>query len=59
MSCDACPRSRPTVRPACGCCPDTVVVADDELAIPRLHLDELIFTEHELQQLVQRHDVQH
>ena len=28
MSCDACPRSRPTLRPVCSCCPDTVVVAD-------------------------------
>ena len=51
--------SRPTVRTACGCCPDTVVV-DSSLAAqltfrlqPRLHLDELIFIEKELQQLVQ------
>jgi len=28
MLCDACPCSRSTVRSDCGCCPDTVVVAD-------------------------------
>jgi len=34
MSCDACPCSRRTVRPACGCCPDTVVVADGAACLP-------------------------
>jgi len=57
MSCDACHRSRPTVRSDCGCCPHTVVVADDAACLPttaRLHLDELPFIKKLLQQQVQR-----
>jgi len=55
MSCDACSRSRPTVRPDRGCCPDTVVVADGVAfrQQPRPHLNELSFIEKELQQLVE------
>jgi len=49
VSCDACDRSRRAVRPDCSCCPDTVVVADDTSC-----LDELPFTEEQLQQLVER-----
>jgi len=36
MSCDACPRSRPTVRPACGRCPDIVVVPDNPACLPTI-----------------------
>ena len=34
MSCDAWSCSRPTVRPACRCCPDTVVVSDNPACLP-------------------------
>ena len=33
MSCDACPRRRIAMRPACGCS-DTVVDADDAACLP-------------------------